>query len=230
MSLSELPQVVRVESLADQAYHAIREGIVVGTFAPGQRVTERGLSAQLNVSPTPIREAMRRLEQERLLERNGRREVRVVHHSAETLKELLEVEVALRSMEARFATRKITDETLAEMEHIVDAFAEEGAADDPEHLLDLARQFDRHIENAADNPVLRGLIVNLAVFGRERRARAIGTIRSDPAVAQQRVQDHRDMLAAFRARDPDLVERTFRDHAMAAAKLLLGKIDDAASP
>jgi hypothetical protein len=88
----------------------------------------------------------------------------VVDHSAETLKELIEAEVALRSIEARFATLKITNDALAEMEAIVEALGEMHAGNDSEYLLDLARQFDTHIEDAAGNPVLRGLIVNLAAF------------------------------------------------------------------
>src|ERR1700716_1446204 len=60
------------EGLGDQAYTAIREAITAGRLVPGTKVTERDLAKQLGVSPTPVREALRRLEQEQLVIRSGR--------------------------------------------------------------------------------------------------------------------------------------------------------------
>src|SRR5260370_14725104 len=105
---SELPSLFRAESLAEQAYRAIREGIATGLFQAGERVTERGLATRLNVSATPVREALRRLEQEGLIERVSARQLRVVDHSSGTLRELLLAGAALRALQARFATPKIT--------------------------------------------------------------------------------------------------------------------------
>ena len=66
------------ETLADQAYEALRAAIISGELASGEKITERGLAERLSVSPTPVREALRRLEQDRLVVRQGpRREERV---------------------------------------------------------------------------------------------------------------------------------------------------------
>src|ERR1700747_1074350 len=104
----ELPSLFRADSLAEQAYRVIREGIATGLFSAGERVTERGLAARLNVSPTPVREALRRLEQEGLIERVSARQLRVVDHSAGTLRELMLTVAALPALEARVATTKNT--------------------------------------------------------------------------------------------------------------------------
>ncbi len=69
MSLTHLS----APTLAVQAYEAVRQAIVDGSLARGEKVTERGLADLLNTSPTPVREAIRRLEQDRLLERRGLR-------------------------------------------------------------------------------------------------------------------------------------------------------------
>src|SRR5215469_10198275 len=119
----ELPPVRRAQSLADQAYQSIREGIATGLFEAGERVTERGLAARLGVSPTPVREALRRLEQDGLVERVSPRELRVVEHSPVTLRELLLTSAVLRALEARFATSKITDAALDRMEALLDSLA-----------------------------------------------------------------------------------------------------------
>src|SRR6202047_890563 len=119
----ELPSLFRADSLAEQAYRAIREGIATGLFSAGERVTERGLAARLNVSATPVREALRRVEQEGLIERVSARQLRVIDHSSDTLRELLLTGAVLRALEARFATHKITEAALDRMAALVDAQA-----------------------------------------------------------------------------------------------------------
>src|SRR5260370_19776016 len=155
---AELPSLFRADSLAEQAYRAIGEGIATGLFTAGERVTERGLAARLNVSATPVREALRRLEQEGLIERVSARQLRVVDHSAGTLRELLLTGAALRAMEARFATHKITDAALDLMAGLVEALAS-GLELDVGEQLAIARQFDIAIERAAANPTLSSTIL-----------------------------------------------------------------------
>src|SRR5258708_12772549 len=81
----ELGALERVDSLAERAYRALREQIATGGLAAGERVTERGLALRLGVSPTPVREALRRLEQERLIERAGPRHLPPPHQPHPTL-------------------------------------------------------------------------------------------------------------------------------------------------
>ena len=221
---SDLPSLFRADSLAEQAYRAIREGIATGLFSAGERVTERGLAAKLNVSATPVREALRRLEQEGLIERVSVRQLRVVDHSSGTLRELLLAGAALRALEARFATHKITDAALDRMVAIVEAQATGQGMDIPERLR-IAREFDMEIERAADNPTLRSMIQSLSIIGQDRRARSVESLLMHPNVGLRRIQDHRDLLAAFRQRDPDLVEQVFRRHATAGIELLLDDLD-----
>jgi DNA-binding GntR family transcriptional regulator len=221
---SELPSLLRAESLAEQAYRAIREGIATGLFSAGERVTERGLAARLNVSATPVREALRRLEQEGLIERVSARQLRVVDHSSGTLRELLLAGAVLRALEARFATHKITDAALDRMAAIVESQAT-GQGMDISERLRIARDFDMEIERAADNPNLRTMIQSLSIIGQERRARSVESLLSHPTAGLRRIQDHRDLLAAFRNRNPDLVEQVFRRHATAGIELLLDDLD-----
>lgn len=221
---AELPPMLRAESLADQAYRAIREGIATGVFAAGERLTERGLAARLEVSPTPVREALRRLQQENLVERISARQLRVVDHSSDTLRELMVTAAALRALEARFATAKITDAALDRMEALVERLA--GGLDMTNaESLQIAREFDVEIEKAADNTTLRSMILSLAVMGPERQTRTVEAMRHHPEVAGRRLQNHRDLLAAFRTRDPEAVEQVFRRHAVAGVELLLGGLD-----
>jgi len=175
---SDLPSLYRADSLAEQAYRAIREGIATGLFRAGERVTERGLAARLGVSATPVREALRRLEQEGLIERVSARQLRVVDHSAGTLRELMLTFAALRALSARFATHKITDAALDRMAALVEAQASRQGIDIPERLR-IAREFDMEIERAAANPALRSMILRPV----HHRSGAAGTFRGIPASA-----------------------------------------------
>ena len=225
----ELLPVQRAQSLADQAYQSIREGIATGLFEAGERVTERGLANRLHVSPTPVREALRRLEQDGLVERVSPRDLRVVEHSPETLRELLLAGAVLRAFEARIATDKIADAALDRMQALVDDLA---AARDRPNLdnLRIAREFDEEIERAAGNPALRSLIQSLSIFGQERRTRSIQSMRDHVEIGERRLQGHRDILAALRSRDPDAVEQAFRRQAVTGVELLLGALDDPEKP
>ena len=90
-------------TLADQAYDALREAIISGELASGEKITERGLAARLAVSPTPVREALRRLEQDQLVLRSGPRTVQVAAFHDDRAAEIRMVEGALRAVAARLA-------------------------------------------------------------------------------------------------------------------------------
>ena len=208
----DMVALARIDSLAERAYRALREQIATGGLAPGDRVTERGLGVRLGVSATPIREALRRLEQERLVERVGVRQLRIARHSEESLRELMYTEVVVRAAAARFATAKISAGTLDAMEALVDELGHEPESGDPEHQLSLARRFDELLLAAADNAVLSGLIDSVSLFGWSLRVRAVHAMHEDAEVGLSRIRAHREILAALRERDADRVEALTRQH------------------
>src|SRR5258705_6236860 len=87
----------RTESLGNRAYQALRQQIAAGGLVPGERVTERGLAARLGVSATPVREALRRLEQERLIERNRPRAVTIAAQPQTTIRGLMYAATVIRA-------------------------------------------------------------------------------------------------------------------------------------
>ncbi len=84
--------------LSDRAYRELRRMIVDGELQQGKRLTERGLAELLEISPTPIREALQRLEHEWLIERRGPRTVVVAGANRRRLRELRVLEAALRGV------------------------------------------------------------------------------------------------------------------------------------
>src|SRR5258708_10199434 len=106
---SALKAIARPAALARQAFQAIRGAITAGRLAAGQAVTERSLAEFLNVSPTPVREALRQLEHEGLIERAGR-DRRVPSLAAAAYADMILIHAALRGLPARLAAEHATEE------------------------------------------------------------------------------------------------------------------------
>jgi DNA-binding GntR family transcriptional regulator len=222
MSDPEAGRLQRAEPLAEQAYRALREEIAVGDLVPGQRITERALALRLGVSPTPVREALRRLEQEGLVEHSGLRTLSVVAHSEEALQELMFAEVVLRAAEARFAARKITDQELRTLDAIVDEIHESVDTATDAELLALGSRFDRVLADAAASPGVHRLVESTAVIGRGRRLLAVAALRgSARPTGRHHFQAHRDLVTALRDHDPDRAEEIVRRHLLSSLGLLL---------
>lgn len=215
----DLLATLKSDTLADRAYEAIREAIATGGLRSGEKVTERGLAAQLSVSPTPVREAIRRLEQDGLLVRRGPRTVVVSDIGDTALQDLAEVEVGLRGMVARFAARRATPEQLDGLDMILDEADDllilivqrKQAGQLPQRhldqLMDTMQRFNDALEACAGNPVLSRLLDQARVFSRaESRARRLERIAQDPTFGLDRYSSHRALVRALRAGDAQRAE------------------------
>jgi len=220
-----MPSLERAESLGAQAYRAVREHIAIGALAPGEAVNERTLALRLGVSPTPVREALRRLEDEGLIARQDRRKSTVVSHSPETLRELIYVEVTLRAAQARFATPNMTEEILGQLDAIVDEIEHIDPSAGPEEALDTAAKFDQLIARTAANSTVNRMIENVSIFRRVTRARSIQRMWENPErlTRTDPLREHREIIAAFRRADPELVEQAMRNHLLAVMDYLLNE-------
>ncbi len=216
-------------SLAERAYQELREAIVDGSLAPGERVTERGLAERLAVSATPIREAIKRLEADGLLERHSPRTVCVAGPIHATPQHLAEVEIALRGLIARFAALHATEQDIAHLAELLDtaedqsrlytARVAEGLPIDGHHeeLYTRIQKFNTAILASTHNPVLIRLFEQTRTFSSlERRERSLRRLREDPTFGRSRWDSHRSTLQAIRARDPERAERTAIERARGA--------------
>lgn len=202
------------QTLADLAYRRVCEAIGSGELRPWQKITERGLAERLAVSPTPVREAIRRLEQHGLVARIGPRTVVVADIADRAVDDLAEVEVGLRGLVARLAARNAAPEELDRLDALLDEADDlvivirtrrrEGL--DVERqvtaLLDRMHEFNETVEACAHNPVLVRLLEQSRVFSRpERRARLLESIAADGQFGRDRYDGHRELVRALRARD-----------------------------
>jgi DNA-binding GntR family transcriptional regulator len=139
-----------VQSLADRAYHEIRDRIVSLELAPGALIDERGLVEDLGMSRTPVREALMRLAQERLVEVYPRRGMFVTGVDVRELARLSEVRAVLEPEAARLAAERATEadrEEIARLLEEIDGHGETG-------LMGLDERIHRAVYRAAHNELL----------------------------------------------------------------------------
>jgi DNA-binding GntR family transcriptional regulator len=214
--------VTRAEALADQAYVSIRDAITSGRLVSGTKVTERALAEQLGVSPTPVREALRQLEQEMLVQRVGIRERRITNLPTRMLRETVYIYAVLRGVAARFAAATASD---AELKAIATALerAENSISKLPiDEILARFEKFHELIESSTQNPVLQSMIGTAKAFEPSYRARSLeqqATLASSEL--QQRIDDHRAILHALLARDAERAEELMREHQLRAGESYL---------
>lgn len=216
-------------TLADQAYDALREAIISGELAPSEKITERGLAARLAVSPTPVREALRRLEQDQLVERTGPRTVQVADFDDGRAAEVRMIVGSLRTVAARLAATNATPGQIERMARHLSEGDEEQArlvarveAGDTVTIEDLApllaatRRFHHVLNEASGNPVLLRLLDTVEAFSLAHRRPKLTKelLRPEAHVAMtRRYAEHRAVFDAVAAGDADEAERLMHAHA-----------------
>lgn len=200
-------------SSSDEAYAAIRRAILDGTLKPGERIIEQRLAQMLEVSRTPVREALHKLERENLVARSGRG-MAVQSFSADEVFDIYDLRAHLESYAARRAATRITPAELAEMRAVQDQLVEVAASeetDDLEWLRQPARlnqQFHMLVVRAARNGPLERMIVGIAQtpliykawlwYGSDQKARS--------------GDEHGRLIELLGAQDADSAETCWRTH------------------
>ena len=203
------PSRTESASLAERAYHAIREMIVSLELRPGAVIDERALMERLGIGRTPTREALRRLAQERLVEVYPRRGMFVTSVEIRDLASLTEVRSLLESHVARLAAQRATDEDRSALESVLDEL--ESRADlDTSELMALDERIHRQVYSSAHNPFLESTLEEYYVLALRIWYLALDRTRE----LEQAVLGHRELLEAIREGDADRAEETMRRHVL----------------
>ena len=193
-------------SFADRAYYAIRELIVTLELPPGAVVREPELTERLGIGRTPVREALRRLAQERLVEVFPRRGMFVTKVDVRDLARLCEVRVALEPEAARLAAERATQADLAELRGVL-AELDGRRKRDPRALIDLDERIHRAIYHASHNPYLAETLEQY--YAHALRIWMVALARTDIGAA---VGGHHAVLEAVVRGDGARAARLMREH------------------
>ena len=195
-------------SLADQAYLELRELIVTLELAPGSVVSERELMEQLGVGRTPVREALRDLARERLVEVFPRRGIFVSGVDVGDIAGLSEVRLVLECKAARLAAERSNDADRAETERLLEELA--GATGDrgERQLIDLDQRIHRHVYRCTHNPFLEATLEEYYVLTLRIWFLALDRVER----LGDAIREHHAILEAIRDRDPGRAETVMRAH------------------
>ena len=196
-----------------RAYAFVRDGVTQGRYAPGDWLREGTLADELGLSRTPVREALRVLAAEGVVELVHNRGARVVRWTVEDVEETYRLRALLEGEAAALAARRATPEQLAELVRTCDehertvvegaSAVEQAAANDAFHAAVL---------HAASSPRLVGL--HSVVTSGPLVARALSGY--GDVDRQRSVIAHRDIVTAVRERDEQLAASAMRAHVLAA--------------
>ena len=207
----------KTTSLADQVFEKLENDIIQGVYPRGEILTELKLVDQLGVSRTPIREALRRLEQERLIEDTGKGS-RVVGITEEDLEDIMNIRQRIEGLAAYYAAKNMTPEGLAELTHIVDLqdfYYEKG---DAEQLRQVDEQFHDLICYLSKRTVIMDTLIPL--HRKTRRYRRISM--EDWSRTVNTRKEHKAIFDAMASGDADLAESLMAKHIENAKKHMLG--------
>jgi DNA-binding GntR family transcriptional regulator len=190
-------------SLADKAYHEIRGLIVSLELAPGAVIDERELIERLEIGRTPVREALRRLAHERLVEVYPRRGMFVTGVDVRELARLSEVRELLEPEAARLAAERATDTDREQLSRLLTELDAGGS-----ELMDLDERIHRAVYRAAHNDLLEATLEQYYVL-----ALRIWSMALDRAhELEEAVEAHRALLEAIQAGDGERAAETMRAH------------------
>ncbi|HEX6989541.1 MAG TPA: GntR family transcriptional regulator, partial [Bacillota bacterium] len=194
--------------------------LLQGRFEPGARLTESRLATELGVSRTPIREAVRQLQQDGLLVTDEQGRVRVPAPDIDDLRELYECRVALETLAARRAAERIEDADLAAMDQALDASGRALAAGQPLEVLGHNTTFHDWLARVGGNRRLAELLSEVRARIVYMRAMVI----QGPTMAARVLSEHREILECLRRRDPDAAADALRRHLEADLQRILQRL------
>lgn len=174
-----------------EVYERMREDIISGVLAPGERLIETNLADRYGTSRTPIREALRRLEQDGLAERSAR-SLRVRVASPEEILEIYDVRIGLEGIAAHSAAEHASELDLARLRSAQEAMRELETGDPPT-LARANRQFHETLWRASHNATLVDLLIRL----HSHLLRYPETTLSYPGRWQAAIGEHEGLVAAI---------------------------------
>src|SRR5262245_39039346 len=202
------PEAAGAQSLSDRAYYRIRELIVTLELAPGSLVSERELMERLGLGRTPVREALRALARERLVEVYPRRGMFVSSVEVRDLAGLSEVRDTLEPRAARLAAERATDADRARIDALLGELGTVGDAPSERVLIDLDQRIHRHIYDCTHNSFLTTTLNEYYVLTLRIWFLALDRV---PRL-EDAVREHRALLEAIRDGDADRAEEAMRRH------------------
>src|SRR5882757_4830170 len=222
-----LSNKISAQSLVDALAERIEAAIMSGDLQPGSKISEQALAASLGVSRGPLREAIRRLEGRKLLQRTPNIGVHVASISPGDLNEILHVREALEGMACALAATNMTDAELKALSELLDQHQQQKSVQDGTGYYQESKDFDFHfriVKGSRNVRLVQMLCEDLYYLLRVYRYKSS----TKPGRAKLALREHKDIVAALMRRDPVEAERKMRLHISNARQYVEEQMREAA--
>lgn len=210
MPIPSAPRSSSRELLRDNVYATLRDAIVDGTLAPGERLRDSDIEGWLGVSRTPIREALQRLERAGLVISLPGRSTTVAPVDPATTDSARQVAAAMHELAGRLAATRLTDDDIAELERANAEFTAAITAGDTDAALAGDDRFHQIVVAGSGNALVAE-VLELAT----PLLRRVERLRFGSFAARDSVTQHEAIIGALRARDGEAAARASRDNWLA---------------
>jgi DNA-binding GntR family transcriptional regulator len=217
--------IQRSQSLRQQVYQALKQIILQGDLASGERVVETKLAEQLQVSRTPIREAIGQLKQEKLIVSQPNGGFKVATLSARDAIQLYDCRIALEQLSVGSACENITSKQLDQLEQCIllaeNSVQSKSDKSDTLKLLEIDYQFHHLIAKSSGNQWLLTLLEQ--VFDKMALLR-VQTTKHNPQVLEISLE-HKQVYDAIALRDINLAQETITEHLIASKARVVREVE-----
>ena len=205
-------------SLADQVFERLEAEILSGKYQRGEVVTELQLCAELGVSRTPVREALRRLSQEHLIEESPRGTV-VLGVVRKDFEDMCAIRLRIEGLAVRGFIDNLTEDSLRQLREAVEFQEFYLNKSDPDHIKAMDSRFHELIYQNCGSAILCDTLSPLHKKVQKFRRLSI----EQAGRAETSVREHRAIYEAIAAKDADLAERLMNEHIGNAMQTIIEK-------
>ena len=208
--------------LRDVVFNTLRQAIITGEFAPGERLMEISLANRLGVSRTPVREAIRKLELEGLVIMIPRKGAQVARITEKNLRDVIEIRTVLEEFAAVLACERIDQSGLHDLRQAPEDFIRSVENGDILDIVDKDETFHDTIFRATNNDRLISIINNLREQFYRYRMEYVKDIRQRSNL----VEEHRELLDAISSRDSIKAKELMKTHLLNQQQEVINNIQE----
>lgn len=196
-------------TLKEQVYKYLKHEIISGRIKPGKRIIEEKISKELNVSRSPIREAVQLLEKDGLINVNFSKSVTVITPTVEDYINLFEVRAGVESMAAYYSAQRRSETELKKIGKSIKLMEKALIDDDISALLEANQNFHEHVLHSSHNPILVKMTLQLRGLNNLYRK---SIIVGNPIYARKSYEDHANIYNLILNQDADNAANSMKEH------------------
>lgn len=208
------------KSMREKVYDTLKQMIIDGVIKPGERIIETEYSNKFQISRTPIREAIRMLELEGLVESQTTGGVIVKTLTREEISEIYKIRIALESLIIEEIIKKINNQDIKKLEKVLKNTKKAFEVKDIEKVFSLFTEFNQILYDIASLPKVTGMINNINLYLKRFRKLSI----DNPSRKEEAFEDHVQILEAIKNKELSTAISINRMHLEKSMNFILSKL------